>query len=897
MEQRNPVSKTLTRVRRSWWLPTCLALVAGSIMALAPGTAGAKPAGPEFWGLQTAGMLGALGAPADEVAAIQNLGLNTVRVNFEWANVQKTNGSCAPEGLPNWSKYESVVLNAAEHGIGILGDITGRRTAACGGAATGFPAFGSQEYEDFVKPGGYAYEVVSHFGVGGSLWASHPSLAGYAIKNWEVWNEPNLPLNNPNGVVEPQKYAKFLIDSSKAIKAAQPTATVLMGGLAGTSGETEKLKSTVGQYLNRIYTEPTTSGPGAYTPAELHAGFDGLSYHPYAQGENHALGVHAQDVVNKVKEARDALNAVGDTTKGVWATEVGWSVGFFGENQTNQADDIWETFTQLSAEADNLRLKYVGDYAFQDFGSLGSKWEERAGLRELSGNPRPSFCAYSRVIGTNRCFYVPPSGTETATNITEPAPHNGQPGTVSASGTVKVTNLSGDVVNGGPFVNVNFAKLEGGNWVFKNTDQVTIVNGSYAVNEWQVGVGKWRMKAVFPTQGANNRLHESETGWHEFTINATTGFATESFLTPSLFVNGNPGYVSASGNVNVPNPEGGTLNGQFVNVDFAKLEGGNWVYKNTAQPTIVNGQYSVSNWTVGVGNWRVRVVFPAQGSYHGSESGWHEFSISGASGGWNSDNLGGTFTADPDISSREPGRLDVFGRGVENSLWLDSWPSATGWSGWQFMGGALTSGPGAVSWASNRIDVVMRVGDNSASHWYWEPGAGWHADNLGGTFTSDLDISSWGPGRLDVFGRGIEGGLWHRYWQNGWSAWEAMGGSLAGGPSAVSWGPNRIDVVARMTDNTLGHWYWDNGWHFDNLGGSLTSDPDIAAWGPGRLDVFGRGASNDLWHRWYQGGWSRWETLGGSLASGPGAVSWGGGRIDVVAQAPNQSLSHWYCCQ
>jgi hypothetical protein len=870
------------------------ALVA--LAVLAP-VASAKPPAAEFWGLQTAGMLfsDGLNAPADELAAMQNLGIHTVRINFEWARIQEVDGSCAPKGLPKWSVYENVVRAAAEHEIQILGDITGRRSAACGGAATGFPALGSSEYEGFVKTGGWAYELAAHFGVGGSLWSKYPTLAGYAIKNWEVWNEPNLPPNNPSGVVEPQRYAKFLIDSSKAIKAAQPGANVLTAGLAGTSKETEELKSDVVSYLNRIYKEPTTSGPGAYTAAEFSNSFSGLSYHPYAQGENHAAGVHAQQVYEKLLAAHNAIDSHA-SEKTLWATEVGWGVGFFGETQTNQADDLWETLNKLSTEADSLRLKYVGFYAFQDFGAGGS-WAERSGLRELSGAQRPAWCAYSRVIGTNRCFYVPISpAAVTATNITEPVPHNGQPGTVSATGTVKVTNYAGEVMGAPQVVNVNFSKFEGGNWVYKNTDQVGISNGSYAVNEWKVGVGKWRLQAVFPTQGANNRLLASETGWHEFTINATTGFNTESFLTTGVITNGNPGYASASGNIVVPDPEGGVLNGQVVNVNFAKFEGGAWVYKNTDQVGISNGAYYVPAWTVGVGSWRVKVVFPAQGAYHESESGWHEFSIAGAAAGWGSDNLGGTFTADPDISSRETGELDVFGRGVENSLWIDSWPTASGWSGWQYMGGALTSGPGATSWASNRIDVVMKDGANTVSHWYWQAGGGWAADNLGGPITSDPDISDWGPGRLDVFARGADGGLLHKYWGGaGWSGWEAMGGSLAGGPTAVSWSPGRIDVFARMSDNTLGHWYWAGaGWVYDDLGGYLTSDPDVASWGGGRLDVFARGPSNDLLHRYFSGSWGRWETLGGSLNSGPGAVSWGPGRIDVVAQAPNASLSHWW---
>jgi len=278
--------------------------------------------------------------------------------------------------------------------------------------------------------------------------------------------------------------------------------------------------------------------------------------------------------------------------------------------------------------------------------------------------------SFSSQSGRQSFVVVVWAGAETATNITEPSPHNGQPGSVSASGTVNITNLTGDTLNG-QYVNVNFSKFEGGSWVYKNTDQVTIVNGSYSVSNWTVGVGNWRMKAVFPTQGANNRLHESETGWHEFTINPS-GCKTETFITPGTPINGQPGFISASGTVQVPNPECGIVNGQYVNVNFAKKEGGVYVYKNTAQQTVVNGSYSVTNWTVGTGEWRVRAVFPAQAWFKESESGDHLFTVS--PNGWHIDNLGGKLGSfdrlEKELADGES--WSRFDRGIDGSAFFGS---------------------------------------------------------------------------------------------------------------------------------------------------------------------------------------------------------------------------------
>jgi Repeat of unknown function (DUF346) len=265
---------------------------------------------------------------------------------------------------------------------------------------------------------------------------------------------------------------------------------------------------------------------------------------------------------------------------------------------------------------------------------------------------------------------------------------------------------------------------------------------------------------------------------------------------------------------------------------------------------------------------------------------------------WHSgDPLGGNIVSDPEISTWGSGRLDVFGRGADNTLqhrWHES-PGA-GWSGWENLGGALASGVGSVSWAPGRVDVVGRSSTNHLLRW-WYDGL-WHSEDLLGDIRSDPDVSSWGPGRLDVFAKGPDNSLYHKWLEAGkWSGWESLGGVLNSGPAAVSWGPGRIDVVARATDNSIAHWWYDGAWHIDYLGGVLSDDPDISSWGPGRLDVFSRcsGAfAANLCHKWYVPSvWSGWESLGGEFASGVGAAAWGFNRIDVVGRV-GSGVTHWW---
>ncbi len=100
---------------------------------------------------------------------------------------------------------------------------------------------------------------------------------------------------------------------------------------------------------------------------------------------------------------------------------------------------------------------------------------------------------------------------------------------------------------------------------------------------------------------------------------------TTSVAAPSVEPhNGTPGSVTVKGTVSA---SGGSLSGRYVNVNYSKEEKGEWVLKSTQHPTLsASGAYETSE-GVGVGNWRLKVAFPEQGPFLGSESAYKTFSI------------------------------------------------------------------------------------------------------------------------------------------------------------------------------------------------------------------------------------------------------------------------------
>ena len=68
----------------------------------------------------------------------------------------------------------------------------------------------------------------------GTFWAANPVAPRRPVRNWQIWNEPNIAINWD---VQPWQrgYARLLRAAYPAVKGADPGATVVMAGLANFS--------------------------------------------------------------------------------------------------------------------------------------------------------------------------------------------------------------------------------------------------------------------------------------------------------------------------------------------------------------------------------------------------------------------------------------------------------------------------------------------------------------------------------------------------------------------------------------------------------------------------------------------------------------------------------------
>jgi hypothetical protein len=384
-------------------LGTLVALAFAGSLAAAPQAIGAPPsffattAGGRNFDLRSSGELNRREQTWDE---IQATGVKVYRMRIDWNDVSYPK-SCGSGNYDFGQLYDDLIRRAAQHEITVIADLYGMP----GGCETGNPQYpvpGSSNYTTWTEPNGFVARVVKRYGYNGSFWSANPSVPYHPIEAWEVWNEVNAPGNNPPGGVQPQKYAKFLIDTSTTIRKAQaevaPGASprILLGGLS----TADESWMHISEFYSVMYTKPPTSGPGAYTTEQLHAAYDGLGLHPYAQAAAWTLAKE------RVQSVRGTMNLWGDSAKTIWITELGWPVGEFGMTQKSQAEYLKESFTWFKKEASSLKIELATWFFLRDLSKAELGWAALTGLKDADGNVRPSWCEFLKLNGRSCAMKV-----------------------------------------------------------------------------------------------------------------------------------------------------------------------------------------------------------------------------------------------------------------------------------------------------------------------------------------------------------------------------------------------------------------------------------------------------------------------------------------------------------
>jgi len=148
--------------------------------------------------------------------------------------------------------------------------------------------------------------------------------------------------------------------------------------------------------------------------------------------------------------------------------------------------------------------------------------------------------------------------------------------------------------------------------------------------------------------------------------------------------------------------------------------------------------------------------------------------------GWDQHTGAGILRGAAAYNSLSLGRLEVFARGGDHSLW-HIWQTAPndGWSSWASLGGWIDA-PTVTRNTDGRLEAFVIGANNALWHiWQTTPGGGWSSWASLGGWIDMTEVGQNADGRLEVFACGGNGGLWH-IWQTtpggGWSSWASLGG-------------------------------------------------------------------------------------------------------------------------
>lgn len=301
---------------------------------------------------------------ASQLAAMRSIGITSVRVDANWSLIQ-------PSGPMrfDWTKLDQEIRSIRSAGMSVDLIIDG---------CPPWAALGKSNYA-FTQPA-----LSTQYATWAADVARRYSRQG--VTYFEIWNEPNIQLFwRP--IPDPAAYTADLKAAYAAIKAVDPSAFIIAGGLAPVSDNGTNYSPT--SFLEAMY------GDGAK------GSFDAVAYHPYDypfMPDTYEPESGWSWMAETSPSVRSIMISNGDSNKPIWITEFGsQSNGRSGALALAQRTQLAQALAFVK-ETNWIDAIYI--YTWQDRFS-GPKRDEGFGLLTYSGLPKPAFFAVASAL-TNK---------------------------------------------------------------------------------------------------------------------------------------------------------------------------------------------------------------------------------------------------------------------------------------------------------------------------------------------------------------------------------------------------------------------------------------------------------------------------------------------------------------
>jgi hypothetical protein len=299
---------------------------------------------------------------ARELDAMVATGTTWLRLDLPWPSVQPS----AREW--NWAPFDRIISTARARHMQVLGVLSyvpawGRRPAARGVApfnTAAFAAFGDRVARRYSPLG---------------------------LHHWEVWNEQNLA-QSWGATPDAEAYTSALKRMSVALRAADPAAIVLSGGLAPATNDASEIAPIT--FATRMY----NAGGGK--------AIDAVAVHPYSYPAMPADPSTASwNTFLGMSRIRDLMVARGDGDKKIWVTEMGAPTGSAAGASSDemQARYVTSTFTAWRARPWTGPMFW---YSIRDLSTDRQAREDNFGLLRRDFSQKPAYGAFVRAVQNGR---------------------------------------------------------------------------------------------------------------------------------------------------------------------------------------------------------------------------------------------------------------------------------------------------------------------------------------------------------------------------------------------------------------------------------------------------------------------------------------------------------------
>ncbi len=352
-----------------------LALIAVLIAssALAPASASAL-APPGFIGISPQTHL-----EAGDFELMREAGVLSVRLPLYWSGVERADPRVAD---PDWGYFDRWVGLAAANRLRVFPFVWGTAPwiSADAHVEPSFSDRGLRAWAAFLR------RAVRRYGAGGAFWRRNPDLPHLPIRSWEIWNEPNIVTFSRRS--SPERFARLMRASGRAIHRADGRAEVILGGLFGRPLQVPPNVAS-DDFLDRVY-----------RVRGLKRHFDGVALHPYVAA--------ARPMGPQINRLRRVMRRHGDGDAPLYVTELGWGSNSFQSRWERglrgQARELDRAFSMLVRNRFRWRIGGVWWFSWADIES-GCQFCDSAGLLTAGGLAKPSWYRFTSWTGGDPAIF------------------------------------------------------------------------------------------------------------------------------------------------------------------------------------------------------------------------------------------------------------------------------------------------------------------------------------------------------------------------------------------------------------------------------------------------------------------------------------------------------------